>query len=346
MLARQKGEAVGQKQPIDRRRFVATTGAAMCTPLLTGFMPEPIQRQLTTSTRSLAANPWRELGMIAADAQRLGLSAPLMSAATVGGSSFDDVMPSVVELLSTLEQSAREQGIVSAEAETLIQRTADLLQQITSAERSPRQDREPGTGLAAVTARPKLDDIRGDYVKLFTTCKINDSSRSLVSWYTNQLKNESNRQRYAEVANAVCAPWYFIAIIHAMEASFNFRAHLHNGDPLSRKTVQVPANRPPVWNPPSDWASSAVDAIKYDGFADQSDWSLAATLYRWEGYNGWRSRTMYKINTPYLWSFSNHYTKGKFVADNVWDPSAVSKQCGAAVMLKVLLDEGLVPVAS
>jgi len=314
--------------------------------MVAGFMPEPIQQQITATTRPVSANPWRELGAIAADAQRIGLSVPQMSAGTFGGTSFDEIMPSVVEFLSTLEQSAREKDTPPAEAEALIQRTADLLQQLTAAERMPRQDREPDTGLAAVVARPNLDDIRDEYVKLFTTSEIKEANRSTVNWYASQLKSDANRQRYAEVASAVCAPWYFIAIIHAMEASFNFRAHLHNGDPLSRKTVQVPANRPPVWNPPSDWASSAIDAIKYDGFADQTDWSLAATLYRWEGYNGWRSRTLHKINTPYLWSFSNHYSKGKYVADNVWDPNAVSKQCGAAVMLKVLLDEGLIPIAS
>jgi lysozyme family protein len=65
-------------------------------------------------------------------------------------------------------------------------------------------------------------------------------------------------------------------------------------------------------------------------------------LYRWEAYNGWRSRLLYKINTPYLWSFSNHYTRGKFVADNVWDGNAVSQQCGAAVMLKMIVQSGVV----
>jgi lysozyme family protein len=43
------------------------------------------------------------------------------------------------------------------------------------------------------------------------------------------------------------------------------------------------------------------------------------------------------VPTPYLWSFSSLYEKGKFVADGVFDPAAVSKQCGAAVMLKAVL---------
>ena len=41
---------------------------------------------------------------------------------------------------------------------------------------------------------------------------------------------------------------------------------------------------------------------------------MARILYRWEAYNGFGSRRQ-GINTPYLWAFSNHYTKGKYVAD-------------------------------
>ncbi len=40
------------------------------------------------------------------------------------------------------------------------------------------------------------------------------------------------------------------------------------------------------------------------------------------------------IHTPYLWSYSNHYSKGKFTNDGVFDPDAISKQCGAAVLLR------------
>lgn len=50
------------------------------------------------------------------------------------------------------------------------------------------------------------------------------------------------------------------------------------------------------------------------------------------------------INSPYLWSFSDQWTKGKFVADHKFDPNATSKQCGAAVMLRALVDAGDVRV--
>ena len=77
-------------------------------------------------------------------------------------------------------------------------------------------------------------------------------------------------------------------------------------------------------------------------FTDHTDWNLARMLYRIEAYNGFRSRELHATNSPYLWSFSNHYAKGKFVADNQWSASSVSQQCGAAVMLKELLNKKVI----
>ena len=101
---------------------------------------------------------------------------------------------------------------------------------------------------------------------------------------------------------------------------------------------------PQVWLPPSDWESSAVDALRLLGFAGASDWSLPRTLYRLEAYNGFGYRRIGRI-TPYLWSFSSHYDRGKFVADGRYDARARSQQCGAAVMLKLLADAGEISLA-
>jgi lysozyme family protein len=48
------------------------------------------------------------------------------------------------------------------------------------------------------------------------------------------------------------------------------------------------------------------------------------------------------VLSPYLWSGSQHYTSGKFVADGTFDPDAVSKQSGAAVILRRMVDQGAV----
>ena len=58
-------------------------------------------------------------------------------------------------------------------------------------------------------------------------------------------------------------------------------------------------------------------------------------LHRLEAYNGFGYRRSGRAS-PYLWSFSNLFTSGKFVADGRFDQKAKSQQCGAAVMLKLL----------
>jgi lysozyme family protein len=204
------------------------------------------------------------------------------------------------------------------------------------------QDGTMEESVAAATARQAADDRRyasyeTDYEQLFATAAVPEARKSVVGWHVAMLRK--GRQRYQEVTERTGAPWWFVGIVHGMEASFSFTGHLHNGDPLSAKTVNVPPNRPVPWNPPSDWLSSAVDAITFQGFAHQADWSLARALYRFESYNGYGYHPLH-INSPYLWSFSNHYTKGKFVRDGVFDPEATSKQCGAAVMLRALIDAG------
>ncbi|HEY0489327.1 MAG TPA: hypothetical protein VGD30_07445 [Telluria sp.] len=190
--------------------------------------------------------------------------------------------------------------------------------------------------------RPSFEMLRAEYEALFDACRINPSRASEVAWHRNRLLKY--RPHYDEVAARTGAPWWFVGIVHALEASFNFAGHLHNGDSLTARTVQVPAGRPLQWNPPGDWVSSAVDAIQYEGHAGKQDWSPAIALYRFESYNGFGYRNR-GLNTPYLWSFSNHYTAGKFVHDGKYDPAAVSKQCGAAVMLKALIAAGDVVLA-
>lgn len=65
-------------------------------------------------------------------------------------------------------------------------------------------------------------------------------------------------------------------------------------------------------------------------------------LFKIEGYNGYGYRKLSQpINSPYLWSMSNHYTKGKFVADGNYSQTALSKQTGAAVLLRRMVEKQL-----
>ncbi len=324
---------------LDRRQVTAGIAASLALPLSVRLLDRSAVAQTTTA----GTNAWRDLADLSQEAQRLGLSVPRMSlAASAGGGGFDETMPAVLNFMDSVEASAADvRGVTSTEVDALLERASEILRTARNVERMPRDIAGEGEMRAAPRVTPPtFESIADDYRKLFTSCQITESKRSEVAQYVSKIVDPARRKAYEQVFEETCVPWYFVAITHGMEASFDTRAHLHNGDSLKNKTVQVPAGRPDPWKPPSDWVSSAVDAMKYDKFHEKSDWDLATCLYRWEAYNGWRSRTLHSINTPYLWSYSNHYTKGKFVADGVWDGNAVSKQCGAAVMLKALVEAG------
>lgn len=320
-----------------RRTALATLGAAAASPALSGL---PALAQTAVDPQ---VGYWNELVAIMGDAGRLGVSVPRASASisSAGGRSFLQVMPATVDLLDSIETTQPGSAATADELERLKRRSEALLRRVNDAERNPRVLEPAGLELGVSARGLVYEDVKDEYVELFNSCKVREDRRSQVGWYVNKILDTRSHPQWVAVAKEACCPWYFIAIIHGMECSFNFRAHLHNGDSLDSRTVQVPKGLPKEWNPPNDWVSSAIDAVRHDGFLNQTDWSLPRMLFRWERYNGIRSR-QYGINTPYLWSFSNHYTKGKFVRDNVWDPNAVSQQCGAAVMLRLLVDRGAV----
>jgi lysozyme family protein len=181
-----------------------------------------------------------------------------------------------------------------------------------------------------------FEQLKPEYSAFFASAQLRPAYSDFANWYVRAI--QQFRGRYEAVGKATGVPWYFIGAVHGLEASFNFRAHLHNGDfPLTARTRQVPAGQPRVWLPPSDWESSARDALRLMGFAGKNDWTLERTLYRLEAYNGFGYRKR-GVPTPYLWCFSNHYERGKFVKDGAWNPNAQSQQCGAATILKLLVD--------
>ena len=172
------------------------------------------------------------------------------------------------------------------------------------------------------------------YAKMFATCVVKPDRVAAVKSEAAAIL--ANRARYQSVAaNFTGMPWWVVGIIHSMECGLSFKQHLHNGDPLTARTVQVPKSRPKVGKPPFTWEESAIDAIEYDGLDKVTDWSPGGALEVFEKYNGtgYRKRG---VPSPYLWSFTDKYHSGKYVADGKYDASVVSKQCGCAALMKNL----------
>jgi lysozyme family protein len=192
------------------------------------------------------------------------------------------------------------------------------------------------------THSTSYDDLRDEYVEFFRLAQPRPERAGDLGFYLTRLNK--HRDRYQAVGEPLGIPWYFIGCIHALEGGFDFNAHMFNGDPLTARTVRVPRGQPET--PPANgvsytWEESATAAMRFKGFDLDGEWSLPRLLYRWEGYNGFGYRSR-GVPTPYLWSFSTLYDKGRFVADHQFDPNARSKQAGAAIMVKGLVDEGTV----
>lgn len=175
--------------------------------------------------------------------------------------------------------------------------------------------------------------IAGEYRALFDACVPDPAKEAQIQAQIKKIR--LGEARYRALGERLGIPWFFIGIVHSLECSSNFALHLHNGDPLTARTVRVPKGRPVAGEPPFSWEQSAEDALRLKRLVDLSDWSLPAMLFRWESFNGMGYRTR-GLPTPYLWSFSNLYKQGLFVADHVFDENARSKQCGAAVLLQRL----------
>lgn len=173
--------------------------------------------------------------------------------------------------------------------------------------------------------------LAAEYQQMFNGCLIKEKKYAEIDTILNTIL--AGRRQYEAVSTAINVPWYFTGIIHNMECGCKFTTHLHNGDPLSARTVHIPKGFPKTGNPPFSWEDSAIDALKLKGLDQWNDWSLPAILYQFERYNGFGYRRE-GINSPYLWSFSNQYTKGKYIADSKFDKNRVSRQCGAAVLLR------------
>jgi lysozyme family protein/peptidoglycan hydrolase-like protein with peptidoglycan-binding domain len=150
----------------------------------------------------------------------------------------------------------------------------------------------------------------------------------------------NNKSIYQQIETLTRVPYHFVGLCHDRESGLDLKTYLGNGQALNRVTTIVPKGRGPFLGP-NAFVDGAVDALRIQGFVGAADWSIARTLFRLEGFNGYGYHSR-KVNSPYLWSGSTVYgppeeRAGKFVADGVFDPNKVDPQLGVAVILKELM---------
>ena len=187
----------------------------------------------------------------------------------------------------------------------------------------------------------KYSSLATEYLSFFQGAFLNTNKMDKNKKYA--LIAIKNKERYQAVGEPLNIPWWFIAALHLLESSYNYQTHLHNGDPLKAKPTHVPKGRPNTGSAPFTWEQSATDALKKQKLDNLHDWCLSKTLFRWECYNGLGYRSK-QVPSPYLWSFTSIYSKGKYIADGKWDENAKSAQCGAVALLKAFIELKVVSV--
>lgn len=178
---------------------------------------------------------------------------------------------------------------------------------------------------------PPTKAILAEYDQLLSTVHISNNALDQATVVAKQIC--ANSPVYYKVIDGTSVPWQFIGTLHHMECGGNFRQHLANGDPITAPTVQEP-----VGIPAGTWIECAIAILNHKSkqyLSTEVDWgNMANWLWAAEKYNGWGYRLYHsEVNSPYLWSGTNHYTAGKYVADGKWDSNAVSEQVGAVPIL-------------
>lgn len=145
---------------------------------------------------------------------------------------------------------------------------------------------------------------------------------------------QKHHARYEAVSAKTNIPAKLIAALHWRESSGKFDTYLHQGDPLGRPAVHVPRNIPVFYK----WEDAAVHALNSKkgtanalGMdASTTDFESIATYA--EAYNGlgYQSRG---VASPYVYSGTNQYSKGKFVSDGKYSATAKDKQLGVLAMV-------------
>ena len=177
-----------------------------------------------------------------------------------------------------------------------------------------------------------FDVLRPEYEALLASMKVTREAE--VEAIAGKLLGFAREGLYTQVSLDTGVPIVWMATSFEREASSNFNDSPAQGDPWHEISVHVPKGRGPF----TSWAAAAKDAYHLDGL-DQvgaGNWTAARACYEGELFNGFGYRA-HGVHSPYLWSGTSNYVKGKFVADGVWDANHVDTQLGIVpVMLRMI----------
>jgi lysozyme family protein len=172
----------------------------------------------------------------------------------------------------------------------------------------------------------------------WNNCHIPQAKAAAFKTAADKLMSPDYRARYEAVSKMLSAqgkvvPWWFIAVAHYRESNADFKTYLGNGQSLDKKTTIVPKGRGPF----ETWEAGAYDALVNcpPYAANNKDWTIGGALAMLEAYNG-PGYANKGLPSPYIWSGTDQYEKGKYTSDGKYNAEAVDEQLGCAGILKFM----------
>ena len=149
---------------------------------------------------------------------------------------------------------------------------------------------------------------------------------------------ENNVEIYNKISEETGVPPELIAAFHYRESGCNFNTYLHNGQELGTPTTIVPKDR--IFN---DFAMAAVDALenkqKSSGINLTLDSNIITMMTFAEIYNGTGYTDYRDMASPYVYSGTNVYEKGKYTSDKKFNAEVKDKQPGVYMLVMSILEE-------
>lgn len=142
-------------------------------------------------------------------------------------------------------------------------------------------------------------------------------------------------------------PWWFIAIVSEREYGGppHWDRQLGQGDLLDRKSRHDPAGMGPYLAHPGDttpgndaWTRCCVDVLQNSApfAAKWTLWTVGGVMTLFEEYNG-LGYAARGVPSAYVWSGTDQYVSGKYVADHVYRAGVVDVQEGCAPILSMMM---------
>lgn len=206
------------------------------------------------------------------------------------------------------------------------------------------------SGGASVNSTPPPDSVKPTSSKTLSfnekrwqDAKVRPEWRLKVDKAIDKYRLTKGRYETIERQRKGGVPARIVFVLHGRESTWNFSKHLHEGSPLSGRTRWVPKGRIPGKNPPYTFEQSAEDALYVIKSMHTVNWnSIEDTLSAIEKYNGTGYLRFHKnVNSPYLFSGTTLYTRGKYVADGKFSATAVDAQIGCVTILKRMEELGV-----